>query len=159
MGSKCSKNVVRCLLLKMLENGASREKMVLSSNIIRFPRPLYTLQMFWPKPQTFSNPRNQPMVTRMKITKHSRAMSSSGLSFAHYLICMTAGSVSKIAHTWPERETQFVTTFLHQMLTAKLIKLPVNPYEMLHVPELSRCHFNFRSRHSLLHLARALTRS
>lgn len=73
---------------------------------------------------------------------------------------MAAGSVSKIAHTWPERETRFGRTFLHQMLMAKLIKCAVNPDEMLHVPELNRCQFNFRWRHSLVQrhgLAQALT--
>lgn len=49
-----------------------------------------------------------------------------------------------------KRETQFVTTFLHQMLTAKLIKFSVNPYEMLHAPQLNGCHFNFRRRHLLV---------
>lgn len=112
------------------------------------PRPLVNLKMLWPKAQMVSNPRNTHGY-RDENNKPSRATSFPLLFLAHYLTCMTVGSVSKIAHTWPERETQYVTTFLHQMLTAKLIKFPVNPYETSHAPELNRCHFNFRSRPSL----------
>lgn len=102
-----------------------------------------------PSPRCFPIPET-PMVTGTKIPNTNIVERCHVLLLAHYLICMTAGSVSKIAHTWPERDAQFVTTFLHQMLTATLIKFPVNPYEILHAPKLNSCHFNFRLRHSLV---------